>query len=69
MTMRRTAAMQTLAKYHLKGEQPTKFFCAMMKTKKKTAQFCSLIKTMINKEGEEVKEILKEQVAIEEEIC
>ena len=49
------AAMKMLAKHHLEGERPTKFFCSMMKKIKNNVQFCSLVKTMVNVTGEEVK--------------
>ena len=36
-------AKQLLAQYNLKRERPTRFFCAMMRKRRKTAQFCYLI--------------------------
>ena len=62
------AAVQMLAKYHLEGEKLTKSFCAMMKKKKETTQFCSLVKTTIDKNGDETEEIKKEQSDREEEV-
>ena len=58
-----------LAKHHLERKQPTKFFCSMTKKIKKTAQFCSLVKTTVNDGGEKFDETLEEQGAIEDEIC
>ena len=63
------AAIQMLAKYHLEGEKPTKFFCAIMKKNKKTAQFCSLVNTTVDGEGKELEEILEEQSVIKGEVC
>ena len=46
-----------------------KFFCAMMKKRKKIARFCTWVKTTIDEDGEEMEENLEEQSAIEEEVC
>ena len=58
-------ATQLLAKYNLEGERPTRFFCAMMKKRRKTVQFCSLICTIIDENGEEVEEVLDKQADID----
>ena len=61
-------AMQLLARYNLEGERPTRFCCAKMRKRRKTAQFSSLIRTIINENGEEAEEVLDKQADIEDEV-
>ena len=61
-------ATDLLVKYNLERGRPTHFFFAMMKKHRKTAQFCSLFRTIIEKNGEEVEEVLDKQADIEDEV-
>ena len=61
-------ATQMLAWYNLEGERPTRFFCAMMRKRRKTAQFCTLVRTVIEKNRMEVEEVLEKQADIEDKV-
>ena len=62
-------AVQLLAKYNLEVERPNHFFCSMMKKCRNMAQFCSLIRTVIDEDGEEVEDVLKKLGDIEDKVC
>ena len=57
-----------LAKYNLEGERPTRFFCFMNKKRRKTAQFTTLVRKVVDKQGNEMEETLTEQSRIEGEV-
>ena len=61
--------MKVLAKYHLEVEKPTKFFCWILKKRRKHAQFDSFMKSFTDEEGNMTEVVLEGQEDIEEEIC
>ena len=62
------SATQMLAKYNLEGERPTRFFSSMNKKRRKTAQFTTLVRNVVDEQGNEVEETLTEQSKSEEEV-
>ena len=62
-------ARRYLAKNQLEGEKPTKFFCSMNRKMKSKAQFEEVHVRKRDERGEEKIRIVKEQRAVEWEVC
>ena len=45
------ASMKILTKHHLEGEKSTNFFCLVLKKRKRTAQFDTLVKSVTDEEA------------------
>ena len=62
------SATHMLAKYNLEGKRPTRFFCSMNEKRRKTAQFNTLVRKVVDELGNNIEETLTEQSKIEEEV-
>ena len=63
------AAINILAKFHIKDDKPTQLFCSIIKKRRRTTQFDTLIRSVTDKEGKATEVVLEGQEDIAEKLC